>query len=89
MQTVLKIPGATCGTVIQLEGIFMNDAGSRPMDGRDDWSSRSFAAYTLNAGDASVRFALPKHAIAAARRIDDMPELLFLLRGCLEAEGDA
>ena len=51
-------------------------------------SSRSFAAYTLNAGDASVRFALPQHSIAAARHIDDMPELLYLLKGCLEAEAD-
>jgi hypothetical protein len=64
----------------------MNDAGPRPADGRDDWSSRSFAAYTLNAGDASVRFALPHQSIAAARRIDDMPELLYLLTECIGLE---
>jgi hypothetical protein len=69
--------------------MYMNDAGSRPPDGRDDWSSRSFAAYTLNAGDASVRFAMPTHAIAAARHIDDMPELLYLLRECFQVDADA
>jgi hypothetical protein len=66
----------------------MNDAGSPIGERGDDWSSRSFAAYTLNAGDASVRFALPQHTLAAARRIDDMPELLYLLRECMQGDAD-
>jgi hypothetical protein len=65
----------------------MNDAGCPSAQGREDWSSRSFAAYTLNAGDASVRFALPKQSIAAARALSDMPELLFLLN--VSTAGDA
>jgi hypothetical protein len=66
----------------------MKDAGSAPAEGRDDWSSRSFAAYTLTAGDTSVRFAVRQPGVSP-RQFDEMPELLFLLRECLEAEPDA
>jgi hypothetical protein len=67
----------------------MDNAGTPRSDARDDWSSRSFAAYTLTAGDSNVRFAVSRHSLASVGTMNDMPELQYLLRECLEAELDA
>ncbi len=67
----------------------MDNAGLPRCEGGDDWSSRSFAAYTLTAGDSNVRFALSRHSLASVGNMNDMPELQYLLRECLEAELDA